>query len=62
MQKTKIAKVVINQMQIDNINMKQNIDIVKAKAVAEHQFLFQFLLDIHYPHSPISEDDAYYKK
>ena len=30
LQKTKIAKVVINQMQIDNINMKQNIDIMKS--------------------------------
>jgi hypothetical protein len=28
LQKTKIAKVVINQMQIDNINMKQKIDIM----------------------------------
>ena len=28
--KTKIAKVVINQMQTDNINMKQNIDIMKS--------------------------------
>ena len=38
LQKTKIAKVVINQMQIDNINMKQKIDIMKAKVVTEHQF------------------------
>jgi hypothetical protein len=30
LQKTKIAKVVINQMQIDNINMKQKIDIMKS--------------------------------
>jgi hypothetical protein len=61
LQKIKIAKVVINQMQIDNINMKQKIDIMKAKAVAEHQFLSQSLLDIHYPGSPTSEDDPYYK-
>jgi hypothetical protein len=27
--------------------MKQKIDIMKAKAVAEHQFLSQFVLDIH---------------
>ena len=27
---TKIAKVVINQMQIDNINMKQKIDIMRS--------------------------------
>jgi phenylpyruvate tautomerase PptA (4-oxalocrotonate tautomerase family) len=30
LQKTKIAKVVINQMQTDNINMKQKIDIMKS--------------------------------
>ena len=30
LQKTKIAKVVFNQMQIDNINMKQKIDIMKS--------------------------------
>ena len=62
MQKTKIAKVVINQMQIDNINMKQKIDIMAAKVVAEHRFQSQSLLDIHYPGSPTSEDDSYYKK
>jgi phenylpyruvate tautomerase PptA (4-oxalocrotonate tautomerase family) len=62
LQKTKIAKVVINQMQTDNINMKQKIDIMKAKAIAEHQFLSQSVLDIHYPDSPTSEDDPYYKK
>jgi hypothetical protein len=61
LQKTKIAKVVINQMQIDNMNMKQKIDIMKAKAVAEHQFMSQSVLDIHYPDSPTSEDDPYYK-
>jgi hypothetical protein len=32
LQKTKIAKVVINQMQIDNINMKQKIDIMKSES------------------------------
>ena len=41
--------------------MKQKIDIMKAKAVAEHQFLSQSLLHIHYPGSPTSEDDSYYK-
>ena len=30
LQKTKIAKVVINQMQIDNIYMKQNIDMMRS--------------------------------
>ena len=30
LQKIKIAKVVINQMQIDNINTKQKIDIMKS--------------------------------
>ena len=30
LQNIKIAKVFINQMQIDNINMKQNIDIMKS--------------------------------
>ena len=30
LQKTKIARVVINQMQTDNINMKQKIDIMKS--------------------------------
>ena len=30
LQKTKIAKVFINQMQTDNINMKQKIDIMKS--------------------------------
>ena len=45
--KIKIAKVVVNQMQIDNINMKQKIDIMKAKAVTEHRFLSQFVLEFH---------------
>ena len=27
--------------------MKQKIDIMKAKAVAEHQLLSQFVLEIH---------------
>jgi len=31
LQKTKIAKVVINQMQTDNMNMKQKIDIMKSE-------------------------------
>jgi hypothetical protein len=61
LQKTKITKVVINQMQIDNINMKQKIDIMKEKAVAEHQFLSQSLLDIHYLGSPTNQDHHYYK-
>ena len=30
LQNTKIAKVVINRMQTDNINMKQKIDIMKS--------------------------------
>ena len=30
LQKTKIAKVVINQMQIDKHKMKQKIDIMKS--------------------------------
>ena len=42
--------------------MKQKIDIVKAKAVAEHQFLSQSVLDIHYPSSTTREGHAYYKK
>ena len=42
--------------------MKQKIDIMKAKNVAEHQLLSQFVLDIHNPGSPTSEDDAYYTK
>jgi hypothetical protein len=41
--------------------MKQKIDIMKAKAVAEHQFLSPFVLKIHNPGSPTSEDDPYYK-
>jgi hypothetical protein len=41
--------------------MKQKIDIMKAKAVAEHQLLSQSVLDIHNPGSPTSEDDPYYK-
>jgi len=32
LQNTKIAKVVINQMQIDNMNMKQKIDIMKSES------------------------------
>ena len=42
--------------------MKQNIDIMKVKVVAEHQLRSQSLLDIHYPGSPTSEDDHYYTK
>jgi hypothetical protein len=42
--------------------MKQKIDIMKAKAVAEHQLLSQFVLKIHNPGSPTSKDDPYYKK
>jgi hypothetical protein len=56
-----IAKVVTNQCKLININMKQKIDIMKAKAVAEHQLLSQSVLDIHNPGSPTSEDDPYYK-
>ena len=41
--------------------MKHKIDIMKAKVVAEHQFLSQFLLDIHYLGSPTNEDAHYYK-
>jgi hypothetical protein len=41
--------------------MKQKIDIMKAKAVAEHQLLSQFVLDIHNPGSPTRKDDPYYK-
>ena len=41
--------------------MKQKIDIMKAKAVEEHQLLSQFVLDIHNPSSPTSEDHPYYK-
>ena len=41
--------------------MKQKIDIIKVKAVAEHQLLSQFVLEIHNPGSPTSEDDPYYK-
>jgi hypothetical protein len=41
--------------------MKQKIDIMKVKVVAEHQLLSQFVLDIHNPNSPTSEDDPYYK-
>ena len=42
-----IAKVVYNQLQMTCINLKQKIDIMKAKAVAEHQLLSQFVLKIH---------------
>ena len=42
--------------------MKQKINIMKAKAVAEHQFLSQSVLDIHNLGSPTSEDDPYYTK
>ena len=42
--------------------MKQKIDIMKAKAVAEHQLLSQFVLDVLNPDSPTSEDDPYYTK
>ena len=42
--------------------MKQKIDIMKAKAVAEHQLQAHFVLDIHNPGSPTSEDDPSYKK
>ena len=42
--------------------MKQKIDIMKAKAVEEHQLLSQSVLDIHNPGSPTSEDDPYYTK
>jgi hypothetical protein len=56
-----IAKVVYNQLQMTCINLKQKIDIMKAKAVAEHQLLSQFVLEIHNPGSPTSEDDPYYK-
>ena len=42
--------------------MKQKIDIMKEKAVAEHQFLSQSVLDIHNLDSPTSEDDRYYTK
>ena len=41
--------------------MKQKIDIMKAKVVAEHQLLSQSVLDIHNPGSPTSEDHPYYK-
>jgi hypothetical protein len=34
-------------MQFDKHNVKQKIDIMKAKVVAKHQFLSQSLLDIH---------------
>jgi hypothetical protein len=42
-----IAKVVYNQLQTTCINLKQNIDILKAKVVAKHQPLSQFVLEIH---------------
>ena len=42
--------------------MKQKIDIMKAKAVAEHQLLSQFVLEIHNPGSHTSEDAFHYKK
>jgi hypothetical protein len=42
-----IAKVVYNQMLMTCINLKQKIDIVKEKVVAEHQLLSQFVLEIH---------------
>jgi len=32
--------------------MKQKIDIMKAKVVAEHQLLSQFVLEIHSPVLP----------
>ena len=57
-----IAKVVYNQLQMTYINLKQKIDLMKAKAVAEHQLLSQFVLEIHNLGSPTSEDDPYYKK
>ena len=57
-----IAKVVYNQLQMTCINLKQKIDIMKAKAIVEHQLLFQFVLEIHNFGSPMSEDDPYYKK
>ena len=47
LQMIKIAKVVINQIQIDIHNMKQNIDIMKAKAVTKHQILPQSVLKFH---------------
>ena len=42
-----IAKVVYNQLQMTCINLKQKIDIMKAKVVAKHQLLSQFVLEIH---------------
>ena len=42
-----IAKVFYNQLQMTCINLKQKIDIMKAKAVAKHQLLSQFVLEIH---------------
>jgi hypothetical protein len=41
--------------------MKQKIDIMKAKVVAEHQLMSQFVLEIHNLGSPTNEDDPYYK-
>ena len=42
-----IAKVVYNLLQMTCINLKQKIDILKAKEVAKHQLLSQFVLEIH---------------
>ena len=42
-----IAKVFYNQLLMTCINLKQKIDIMKAKVVAEHQLLSQFVLEIH---------------
>jgi hypothetical protein len=47
-----IAKVVYNQLQTTCINLKQKIDILKAKVVARHQLLSQFVLEIHSPVLP----------
>ena len=42
-----ITKVVYNQLLMTCIKLKQKIDIMKAKAVAEHQLMSQFVLGIH---------------
>ena len=62
-----IAKVVTNQVQMTCINLKQKIDIMKAKSVAEHQLLSQFVLEIHNPVLPqvkmilITQNNKYLK-
>jgi hypothetical protein len=61
LQKTMIAKVVTNQMQIDKHNMKPKIDIMKSESCSRTSISISVCIRYPYPCSPTNEDDHYYK-